>query len=192
MRWWRRCSTVVAVCGLLLATSVLAADEEPSERATYQEDTIIQEIAQFFGKSTESVAKVVERAFQDLGEPNGYIKGEEVSGAVAVGVRYGSGVLLMKRGGRCRVYWKGPSIGFDVGGNASKVFVLAYNLQELDDIYRHFPGVNGSLYVVAGMGINYQRSGDVTLAPIRLGVGLRAGVNVGYMHYTRERSWMPF
>jgi hypothetical protein len=192
MRWWRRCSTVVAVCGLLLATSVLAADEEPSERATYQEDTIIQEIAQFFGKSTESVAKVVERAFQDLGEPNGYIKGEEVSGAVAVGVRYGNGVLLMKRGGSRRVYWKGPSIGFDVGGNASKVFVLVYNLPELDDIYRHFPGVNGSLYVVAGMGMNYQRSGDVTLAPIRLGVGLRAGVNVGYMHYTRERSWMPF
>lgn len=192
MRWWPHCSIVLIIWCLLLATPALAADQEPGERATYQKDTIVQEIAQFFGASTESVAKVVERAFQDLGEPNGYIKGEEVSGAVAVGVRYGNGVLLMKRGGSRRVYWKGPSIGFDVGGNASKVFVLVYNLQELDDIYRHFPGVDGSLYVIAGMGMNYQRSGEVTLAPIRLGVGLRAGVNVGYMHYTRERSWVPF
>jgi hypothetical protein len=192
MRWWHHCSIVLVIWCLLLATPALAVDQEPGERATYQKDTIVQEIAQFFGESTESVAKVVERAFQDLGEPNGYIKGEEVSGAVAVGVRYGNGVLLMKRGGSRRVYWKGPSIGFDVGGNASKVFVLVYNLKELDDIYRHFPGVDGSLYVIAGMGMNYQRSGEVTLAPIRLGVGLRAGVNVGYMHYTRERSWVPF
>jgi hypothetical protein len=124
MRWWHHCSIVLVIWCLLLATPALAVDQEPGERATYQKDTIVQEIAQFFGESTESVAKVVERAFQDLGEPNGYIKGEEVSGAVAVGVRYGNGVLLMKRGGSRRVYWKGPSIGFDVGGNASKVFVL--------------------------------------------------------------------
>lgn len=192
MPWLHHGMTAIMLCCLLLTAPVLAAGEEPGERPTYQQDTIIQEIAQFFGESTESVAKVVERAFQDLGEPNGYIKGEEISGAVAVGVRYGNGDLLMQQGGSRRVYWKGPSIGFDVGGNASKVFVLVYNLPELDDIYHHFPGVDGSLYIVAGMGINYQRSGDVTLAPIRLGVGLRAGVNVGYMHYTRERSWMPF
>jgi hypothetical protein len=109
-----------------------------------------------------------------------------------VGVRYGNGVLHLKRGNTLRVYWQGPSLGFDVGGNAAKVFVLVYNLQRPDELFQRFPGVDGSLYYIAGAGVNYQRSADITLAPIRLGVGLRAGANVGYTHYTRQQSWIPF
>ena len=100
--------------------------------------------------------------------------------------------LVFKRAGRSKIYWQGPSIGFDFGGNASKVFTLVYNARNRQSMYQRFPGVDGSVYVVAGFGMNYQRSGDITLAPIRTGVGLRAGVNVGYLHYSASGSWLPF
>jgi hypothetical protein len=98
----------------------------------------------------------------------------------------------MKSGEREKVYWRGPSVGWDVGGNASRVFVLVYNLDDVDRLYQRFPGVEGTAYLVAGMGVNYQRADDITLAPIRSGVGLRAGANVGYLAYTRRRAWLPF
>lgn len=184
---YRLYTLVVLTLSLLFCTSVALADE-----STYDQDTILQAIGNFFGESTATLAKVVEKAFQDLGRPNGYIAGEEISGAFGVGVRYGNGVLHLKRGNTLRVYWQGPSLGFDVGGNAAKVFVLVYNLQRPDELFQRFPGVDGSLYYIAGAGVNYQRSADITLAPIRLGVGLRAGANVGYTHYTRQQSWIPF
>ena len=159
--------------------------------ATYDQKTISHDITEFFGSTTEGLAKVVERAFQENGRPNGYIKGEEASAAVTVGVRYGNGVLTLKGGGTRKVYWSGPSIGFDLGANAAKVFILVYRLAKADDIYQRYAGVDGSLYYVGGAGINYQRRGSVVLAPIRLGVGLRAGASVGYMHYRREKSWLP-
>ncbi len=130
--------------------------------------------------------------FEDQGRPNGFIKGEEASGAIAFGLRYGKGTLHRKAAAARKVYWQGPSIGFDFGGNASKVFVLVYGLERIDELYRRFPGVDGSFYFVAGVGVNYQRAEGITLAPIRTGVGLRAGVNVGYLHYTRQHSWLPF
>ena len=159
--------------------------------ATYDQKTISHYITEFFGSTTEDLAKVVERAFQENGRPNGYIKGEEASAAVTVGVRYGNGVLTLKGGGTRKVYWSGPSIGFDLGANAAKVFILVYRLARADDIFQRYAGVDGSLYYVGGAGINYQRRGSVVLAPIRLGVGLRAGASVGYMHYRREKSWLP-
>lgn len=162
-----------------------------SEEATYDQNTITHDVTEFFGSTTEGLAKVVEKAFQEHGRPNGFIKGEEASAAVTVGVRYGNGALTLKSGGSRKVYWSGPSVGFDLGANASKVFILVYHLAKLDDIFKRYAGVDGSLYYIGGAGINYQRRGSVVLAPIRLGVGLRAGASVGYMHYRREKSWLP-
>jgi hypothetical protein len=158
---------------------------------TFDQPSTLRAVTDFFGETTEGLAKVVEKAFREQGRPNGYIRGEEVAGALTVGLRYGDGELIMKRGGTSKVYWAGPSIGFDAGANASKVFTLVYKLPNVDAIYRRYPGVDGSLYFVGGAGINYQRLDGVTLAPIRLGVGLRSGASVGYVHYRREKSLNP-
>jgi len=164
--------------------------EEPVE--TYSRDELAEAVSDFFGVTAEAGAAIIERVFSDLGRPVGYVTGEELSGAVGVGLRYGEGYLTMRDGVRQKVYWQGPSIGFDTGGNASRVFVLVYNLRDPDDIYQRFPGVEGTAYLVAGMGVNYQRADDITLAPIRSGVGLRAGANIGYLAYSRRRNWLPF
>ena len=183
-------SLAAAALSLLFAASASAAEEQ-KDQDTYDQDSVIKDATAFFGKGTEGLAKVIEKAFKDHGRPNGYIKGEEASGAIVVGLRYGDGTLTLKNKGSRKVHWQGPSIGFDVGGNASKVFVLVYNLQDMDDIFQRFPAVDGSFYYVAGAGINYQQSEKIILAPIRLGVGLRLGVNIGYIHYTRTKSWNP-
>ena len=166
--------------------------EAPAETQTYTREEILNSAKTFFGGTTAEFASLIERAFADYGQPVAYIEGEEGSGAFIVGLRYGQGYLQYKGGGRGPVFWQGPSIGFDYGGNASKVFTLVYKLRKTEQLFQRFPGVEGSLYVVAGFGLNYQRSDEVVLAPIRTGVGLRAGANVGYVHYTREPSYLPF
>lgn len=158
----------------------------------YSQEEVVEAVSDFFGVTAEAAAAVVERVFSDLGRPVGYVAGEEVSGAVGVGLRYGEGYLTMRDGRRQHVYWQGPSIGFDTGGNASRVFVLVYRMNDPDRIFRRFPGVEGSAYFVGGMGVNYQRADGITLAPIRSGVGLRAGANIGYLAYSRRRNWLPF
>ena len=129
--------------------------------------------------------------FKERGRPAGYITGEEGGGAFTVGARYGKGTLWMKNGETKQVYWQGPTIGFDIGAEASKVFTLVYNLNDADYIYQRFPGVDGSAFLIAGMAINYQRANGVTLAPVRTGVGVRLGANIGYTSYTRNRSLIP-
>jgi hypothetical protein len=172
---------------LCLATaSAQAADD------AYNQDEILAAAKGFFGETTEGLAKVVEKAFKEQGRPNAYIVGEEFSGAIGVGLRYGKGQLHRKAGDGGQVFWQGPSIGFDLGGNASKVFTLIYNLGSTSALFQRYPGVEGTLYIVAGFAVNYQKSGEVVLAPIRTGVGLRAGANIGYLHYGREHSWIPF
>jgi hypothetical protein len=165
-----------------------------AEDETYSADEIVQKAAGFFGATTEAVAKAVEQIFSRYGRPNAYIAGGEGSGAFFVGLRYGEGDLYMKSNGDrpTKVYWQGPSIGFDFGANASKNFTLVYNLPAAEAIYERFPGIEGSAYFVAGIGVNYQQSGRVILAPMRTGVGLRAGVNGGYLSYAKERNWIPF
>lgn len=175
----------------LFAAHGMAAESQKDED-TYDQDSIIKDATAFFGKGAEGVAKVIEKAFKDNGRPNGYIKGEEASGAIGIGLRYGNGTLHLKSGDKpTKVYWQGPSIGFDLGANASKVFVLVYHLPKASSIFQRFPGVDGSLYYIAGAGINYQRRDGITLAPVRLGVGWRAGASVGYMHYTRNKTLNP-
>ena len=153
---------------------------------------IVHAASNFFGVAAQTIAGVIERAFHDNGQPTGYIAGTEASGAVGVGLRYGKGELYMKHLPRERVFWQGPSVGFDLGGNGSRVFTLCYGIEDPEQIYHRFPGVDGSIYVVAGFGMNYQRAEGVTLAPIRTGVGARAGVNVGYLDYSRKRHLSPF
>ena len=178
---------VILVSGIV-ALPVQAAEDDDS----YDQETIINEASEFFGETTEGLAKAIEHVFEDQGQPNGFITGEEVSGAFVIGLRYGDGSLHRKNGDTRKVHWQGPSVGFDAGGNASKVFVLVYHLDESEEIYQRFPGVEGTFYFVAGVGVNYQQTGDIILAPIRTGVGLRVGANVGYLRYSKKRSWNPF
>ncbi len=190
-------SRFLASFTLLLAVTVLtAAGHGPAsaaeaEEATFSETEILDKARGFFGETTQGLAKAIQKVFEDQGRPNAFIAGEEVSGAIGIGVRYGNGTLARKTGAGRKVYWQGPSVGFDLGGNASKVFVLIYHLGSTEQLFQRYPGVDGSFYFVAGVGVNYQQSGDVILAPIRTGVGLRAGANIGYLHYTREHSWIP-
>ncbi|HEY9216887.1 MAG TPA: DUF1134 domain-containing protein [Phenylobacterium sp.] len=169
------------------------ADAAPPERAqTYTQDEIVTNVSDFMGVTAETAGGAIERVFGQYGQPTGYIAGEEASGAFTVGARYGRGLLYMKGKPPVEVFWQGPTVGFDVGGNASRVFTLVYNLQYPDAIYQRFPGVEGSAYFIGGLGVNYQRANEITLAPIRAGVGFRLGANVGYLAYTRQRNILPF
>jgi hypothetical protein len=179
---------LVVLLPLLFAAPPLLAQEDD----TYEQESILKKANDFFGESTEGLAKAIEKAFKEQGRPNAYIEGGDVGAAVAVGARYGEGMLYTKKGASEKVYWQGPSVGFDLGVSASKVFMLVYRLPRPDAIYQRFGGVDGSLYYIAGVGMNYLQNDDIIVAPIRLGVGLRTGASLGYLHFTRERSVLPF
>lgn len=159
---------------------------------TFSREEIVNNVSDFLGVTAETAGGAVERVFKDNGRPTAYIAGEEASGAVALGLRYGRGLLYMKNKPPVEIWWQGPSVGWDMGGNASRVFTLCYNLQYPDAIFQRFPGVDGSAYFIGGLGVNYQRANDIILAPIRAGVGMRLGANVGYLSYSRQRHWWPF
>lgn len=185
-----------AVVWLTATAGIEAKESSPQTQAgaqnTYSQDTVLAEAESFFGEGAEDIAQVIEKAFKELGRPTGYIKGEEAAAAFIVGLRYGNGDLRLKHRSSRLIHWQGPSIGFDAGGNAAKVFVLVYNLSDVDGIYKRFPGIDGSLYIVGGLGLNYAQNGNTILAPIRFGVGWRAGANVGYMKVTKNKTWNPF
>ncbi len=170
-------------------TAAVVRRETPSN--TFSAEEIGLAAGTFFGKTSGAMGSVVERVFREQGRPLGYIRGEEISGAVGVGLRYGKGTLVMKDGQERPVFWQGPSIGLDTGGNASKVFTLVYNLDNPDGLYRRYPGVEGSAFFIAGVSVTYQRAEGVTLAPMRTGVGFRAGINAGYTAYSKKRRWLP-
>jgi len=164
----------------------------PQGPETYSDDEILGAVSNFFGVTAEAAGGAVESVFKKNGRPTAYIAGEEGSGALVLGVRYGRGLLYMKGREPIEVYWQGPSAGWDWGLNASRVFTLCYNLMVPEAIFQRFPGVEGTAYLVGGLGVNYQRADDITLAPIRAGVGLRLGANVGYLSYSRKRNVLPF
>jgi len=165
---------------------------QPTYKAdTFSQDELVNRVSDFFGVTAENAGAAISRIFRDNGQPTGYIAGEEGAGAITIGLRYGKGLLYMKHRETQTVFWQGPSIGWDLGGNASRVFTLCYNLQYPDMIYRRFPGVEGAAYLVGGLGVNYARADDITLAPIRAGVGLRLGANIGYLAYSRKRNIIP-
>jgi hypothetical protein len=165
---------------------------EAVQGGTYQEGDVLAAAEGVFGKGAAGLAGLIEKIFKDQGHPNAYIAGREAGGAIVVGLRYGSGTMFHKVEGQRPVYWTGPSVGFDLGGNGAKTFVLVYNLYDSQELFRRFPAAEGNVYVVGGMTASYLRRGDVVLIPIRLGVGWRLGANVGYMRFTEKATWSPF
>jgi len=160
--------------------------------ATYQKDDVLNAAEGVFGRGAEGLAAMIEKIFKDQGQPNGYIAGHEASGAIVLGLRYGSGTLTHKVEGQRKVYWTGPSVGFDLGANASKAFVLVYNLYDTQDLYHRYLQGEGAVYVIGGFTATYLRRGNVVLIPIRLGVGWRLGINGGYMKFTEKSRIIPF
>lgn len=182
--------------GLVLAGAGTAAAQgrggEDSMPESFRPGEIIDNGHRFFGSVSRGLALTVEEATRRWGQPNGYILGQEASGAIVGGVRYGEGTLYTRNQGDYPLFWQGPSIGFDVGGDGSKVMMLVYNLNSTNDMFHRFPGVDGSAYVVGGLGMTVMKAGNVVVIPIRSGLGLRAGVNVGYLKFTNEPTWNPF
>jgi hypothetical protein len=183
-----RCFYVVVIISILFSLNI---SKVYAAQDTYSVDEILLAVENLFGTTSKGIASVVERTFQDLGKPNGYIVGDEIAGAFIVGLRYGRGELIQKGNIKQPIFWQGPSVGFDFGGDASKTFALIYDMSSPDDLYRRFPSVDGSFYFVAGASVNYQTDGILTIAPIRTGIGLRAGANLGYLHYTPVQNWLP-
>jgi hypothetical protein len=162
------------------------------QSSTYSSAEMMATGHQFFGKTTRGLAEAIEYVFQSQGEPTAYIVGEEGSGAFVGGLRYGEGTIYYKNGAKKRIYWQGPSIGFDFGGNGSRTLTLVYNSQSPEDLYDRFAGVEGTAYLVGGLGVNFQRKDDIVMAPIRTGVGARLGANIGYLKYSSRGTWNPF
>ena len=163
-----------------------------AQGATYHQDDLIGAAEGVFGKGAHGLADLIKDLLAKQGEPNGYIVGREGGGAIVVGVRYGSGTLYHKIEGQKPVYWTGPSIGFDLGASAGNTFVLVYNLYNTDDLYHRYGAGEGQAYLLGGFHVSYLRRGNVVLIPVRMGVGLRLGLNAGYMNITRKGRWLPF
>jgi len=165
---------------------------EKVKGGTYDEGDVVGAAEGVFGKGAKGLADMIKSILAKQGEPNGYIVGREGGGAIVVGLRYGSGTLYHKVEGQQPVYWTGPSIGFDLGANAGNTFVLVYNLYDTNDLFHRYGAGEGQAYLVGGFNVSYLRRNDVVLIPVRMGVGLRLGVNAGYMKFSHKAKWLPF
>jgi hypothetical protein len=177
------------------ATISMAMPASAQQRAgsnNYGPDELAAAGHRFFGGVSRGLASVIERAVSQWGLPNGYVLGEEGSGAFVAGLRYGEGTLYTKNAGDLRVYWQGPSVGFDWGGDGARTMVLVYNLPATDAIYQRFAGIDGSAYIIGGFGMTALTANGIVLVPIRSGVGLRLGANIGYLKFTPRATWNPF
>jgi hypothetical protein len=164
----------------------------PATAPVYAEDDVLGAAEDVFGKGAEGLAEIVRKTFKDRGQPNAYIVGREVGGAFVVGVRYGSGTLYHKVEGQRKVHWTGPSVGFDFGGDGSKVFALVYNLDDTEDLFQRFPAAEGKAYLIGGFTANYMQRDRIVVVPIKLGVGARLGLNGGYMRFSKKGRVLPF
>jgi hypothetical protein len=173
------------------APQPLPPQREPSPN-TYRPEELTSAGHRFFGNVSRGLASVIERAVSQWGLPNGYVLGEEGSGAFVAGLRYGEGTLYTKNAGDLRVYWQGPSVGFDWGGDGARTMTLVYNLPATNAIYQRFAGVDGSAYIIGGFGMTALTANNIVLVPIRSGLGLRLGANIGYLKYTPRATWNPF
>lgn len=181
------------LAGLAVLPSAPAQAQRAQGEGTYQTQELVGSGHKFFGNVSRGLAMAIEEAVRRWGEPNGYILGQEGSGAFVAGLRYGEGMLYTRNAGDRRVFWQGPSVGFDFGGDGARTMMLVYNLPRTDAVFQRFGGVDGSIYFVAGFGFTALTAGDgVTIVPIRSGVGARLGVNVGYLKFTPQSTWNPF
>ncbi|MGI9355556.1 MAG: DUF1134 domain-containing protein [Rhizobiaceae bacterium] len=190
----------LAVAAGLAVVSLAAAPIVPAplqtialaQQQAYSNDELVNAGHHFFGQTSSGLATLIEKAVQQHGLPNGYILGEEGSGALVGGLRYGEGYLYTKNAGDHKVYWQGPSVGWDFGGDGNRTMMLVYNLTSTDKIYRRYLGITGSAYLVGGLGMTVMKHGDTVLVPVRTGVGARLGVNVGYLKMRPYATWNPF
>jgi hypothetical protein len=189
-----RCTAVLALLFAVAPPAGLAQSGGGKSRdtqSTYSDDEVVKAANDFFASGARELGQVLQRVLKEKGQPVAIIRGEEAGGAIGVGVRYGQGEITTKGAGARKIYWQGPSIGFDLGANAVKVFALVYDLPKQDDLFRRYPGVDGSLYFVGGFGVNYVQRDQTVIAPVRFGVGWRQGINLGYMNFSREKRLNP-
>ena len=190
--------TRLTVCALMLGLSltipslVSMAHADEHEPETFSRGEVNDEVEEFFGELSENMALALNRVFEDYGSPNAFIKGEENSGALFFGLTYGEGELQVKSGERERVYWQGPSLGFDLGAENSQAFVLIYNLADVGNLFQRFPGLAGKAFFIGGIGVTYLQSEQTVVAVMRSGVGIRGGINAGYLKFRREATVLPF
>jgi hypothetical protein len=174
----------------VLAALPLAAQE--LEQPRYSENELVNTGHEFFGGISRGLASIIEKAVGEWGQPNGYILGQEAGGAIVAGLRYGEGTLYTKNAGDLRVFWQGPSVGWDWGGDGARTMMLVYNLPRTNAVYQRFGGVDGSAYFVGGFGMTALTANNIVVVPIRAGVGLRLGANIGYLKFTPTATWNPF
>jgi hypothetical protein len=177
---------------MLAVSGILASSSSASRAHEYSAQEIVDSGHRFFGATSGGLASAIEKIFASYGLPNGYILGEEGSGALIGGLTYGEGTLYTKNAGDHRVYWQGPSLGWDFGGQGSRSMMLVYNLDDVSSLYTRFGGAAGQAYVVAGVGFNVLKNNNMLLVPIRTGVGARLGINLGYLKLTEKPTWNPF
>jgi len=192
MRAILRLAAVTLCLAILGAALAQAQNPPPPRHDTFSPDEVIRAGHRFFGTVSRGLAQIVQEAFSRWGEPNGYILGQEGSGAFVVGLRYGDGKLYTRNAGDRRVFWEGPSIGFDTGGEGARTMMLVYNLPATDAIYQRFAGVDGSAYFIGGFGMTALTANNIVVVPIRSGIGLRLGANLGYLKFTQRPTWNPF
>ena len=190
----KRLLNYVLATAMALAMLVpqVASAQSGSVGDTYSGEELVATGSAFFGSVAQGLASVVERAVSQFGLPNAYVLGEEAGGAIFAGARYGEGTMYTRNQGEHPVFWQGPTVGLDFGGDGSKVMMLVYNLASVSDVFGRYPGVDGSAYAFGGLGMPVIKYGDVVMVPIRSGVGARLGINVGYLKFTQEPTWNPF
>jgi len=189
--------TALTLCLIAFGAGLAAAQDRgppppPRQHDTFSVDEIVLAGHRFFGSVSRGLALVVQNAFSKFGEPNGYVLGQEGSGAIVVGLRYGDGTLYTRNAGDRRVFWEGPSVGFDTGGEGARTMMLVYNLPATDAIYQRFAGIDGSAYFIGGFGMTALTAHNIVVVPIRSGVGFRLGANIGYLKFTPKATWNPF
>ena len=198
-----RAAAIASVMAVVASTSVMAQttgtipppappSQPPPTANQYSSNEIIDAGHHFFGNVSHGLAMVVEKAVSQWGLPNGYILGEEASGAFIGGLRYGDGTLYTRNAGDARVFWEGPSFGFDAGADGARTMMLVYSRPQTGAIFDRFGGITGSAYLVGGFGMTALTGNNIVLVPIRSGIGLRLGANVGYLKFTNNPTWNPF
>ena len=185
--------TIALVLVLIgLSAGPLAAQYEQPPPSSYPPGELVNAGHRFFGEVSRGLAQIIEKAISNWGQPNGYILGQEASGAFVAGLRYGEGTLFTKNAGDLRVFWQGPSLGFDMGGEGARTMMLVYNLPRTSAVYQRFGGIDGSAYFIGGFGMTALAADNIVVVPIRAGVGFRLGANVGYLKFTPSATWNPF
>jgi hypothetical protein len=185
----------ILLTAFLIVTAATPSDAQtPAQESTvtYSSNEIIDTGHKFFGGVSRDLALLVEKAASQWGQPNGYILGQEASGAITLGLRYGEGMMYTRNAGTRKLFWQGPTVGLDLGGDGARTMMLVYNLQSVEDIYKRFAGLSGSAYLVGGFGMTALTAGNSVVVPIRSGLGVRLGANLGYLKFTPEATWNPF